>query len=193
MAALSIAQADTGWMNSYAYTFNGIGDTYYDLNASDQASNFNGADLGIYNSTATLFLNAQINAWADGGDSYTDLSLWYRIGPTGNVTGSFTQVSAASIFSIGGNDFRGIASGVNLLDVPSLGIYDVQAYLSRSHVWPGGGPFTAYMDTAGTNFNVPTGNFFTATYEVIPEPSTFAMLALMAGGLGMSRRRRKQS
>ena len=192
-----ISHAGTGWNPSYNYIFNGAADVYYDLNGSGQpAGNFNNANLGTYNTSlasglgSSLFLNSQINAWADGGDSYSNFSLWYRV-YSGSASGTFTQISAGSIYKIGGNNWQGLATGANLLVGRANGTYTVETYLSRTHNWSGGSQIN-YLLTSGNTTSIPSSNYFTATYQVIPEPSTYALLTLAAGGLGahVIRRRR---
>lgn len=203
IALSSASFAGTGWLNTYAYTWNGIVDTTYTLGnqgggfpssiTGTPVGAFNGANLGTFNTGYTLFLNSAISAWADGGDAYTNFSLWYRV-YSGTPSGSFTQVSASSIDNIGGNDWRGFATGVNL-GGQANGTYTVETYLSRSHTWDAGagGPYTTYLSTTGDTAGVvPTSNYFTATYEVIPEPSTYALLSLAAAGLGAHVLRRRR-
>jgi len=215
MATVSVssettAVAATGWLQSYNYTFF-TQDTSYTLGSAaggyppsvngTVVGAFNGANLGSYDwsSGSDLFLNSAISAWADGGDTYSNFSLWYRVfSGTGAGSGSFTQVSASSINNIGGNDFRGFATGVNLEqaaeDIGVQGTYTVQAYLSRAHTWSGGGPYTTYWTTTGdTGGVVPTGNYFSATYVATPEPSTYVMAAFAAACCGFQWLRRRRS
>jgi len=205
------AFAGTGWLTSYNYTFF-TQDTTYSLNGGGFPSSttgspvgaFAGANLGVYDwrTPGDLYLNSAISAWADGGDTYSNFSLWYRVfSGTGSGTGSFTQVSDTSLENIGGNDFRGFATGVNLEQIAKtisdntgqMGTFTVQTYLSRSHTWSGGGPYTTYLTTAGdTGGVVPTGNYFAATYVATPEPSTYVMAAFAAACCGLQALRRRR-
>ena len=194
--AAQAAFADTGWLASYAYVWDGTDDTVYTLNggfpdavAGTPVGAFDDADLGTFNLGYTLFLNAEISAWADGGDEFTDLSLWYRV--YDNTPGAFAQQSSSSIDNFGGNDWRGIATGVDLGGL-GVGEYTVDIYVSRSHTWDAGtgGPFTTYLNTTGdTGGSEPTGDFFSASFEVIPEPGTMGLLVIgLLGAAGLRRR-----
>ena len=184
------AMANTSWSTggSYAYLNNGVGDTYYDLDVNSANADFTG-NLGSFNPGYTLFLNAEVNANADGGDAYTAMRLHWRIDG-----GAFSVQTAGSINSTGGSGFRGNATGADLSGL-SAGTHTIELFLSRSHTWGGGGPYTTYLGSTGdTGGGVepgntpPTGNFFTAQFRVVPEPSTLAMAGL--GLLGLVVRRR---
>lgn len=184
------AMANTGWNNSYLNVTSG-GTTWYDLNGADQgAGNFNGANLGSFSLGYSLTLGSEINAFADGGDTFSTMSLYYRIDG-----GSWTEVADNTIDNIGGTNFRGITTGADLGGL-GVGGHTVEAYVSRSHTWSGGGPYTTYLNTTGDVGGgvepadvPPAANFFAASFTVVPEPATMALFGMGLAGLMVARRR----
>ena len=189
------ASADVGWLNSYVYVWPGSDpDVWYDLNGSDQGQNFHGADLGTYAITGTLFLNSQLNAWAnsDSGnnDHYIDTSfrLYYRVYLDGDTPPGWSYSQSTSITSIGGNDWRAYTPGIDLVDedlVPGDYLVDVFAYKIHYCDTGGGGSWEERIWRDGVD-NQP----YTAGFRVIPEPGTMGLAALGLAALAAFRRRR---
>ncbi len=196
--AAQAAFASTGWLESFVFMNDGNGDTFYNLNAdgvSTGLDDFDGANLGTFDNTAgdVLWLNSEINAWADGGDEFTEMTLYWRLGQSG----AFTAQTTTDMLDQGGNNWRGITPGVDLVATAGLGTHTIEVFASRTHTWDGGegGPLEIYMDTTTTAFDTdaitdtPTDNFFTASFEVIPEPGTMGLLAIGLMGVAALRRR----
>jgi len=191
VAALTMAvsaMAGTGWLDSYVYMNDGVGDTWYDLQGAGQpGGKFNGADLGIFQQNGQLWLNSEINAWANLGDTYNYMSLYWRLGTSGGYT---EQQDATLDNPGGGNNWRGITPSVNLLTGLTPGTYTIQVYAERSHSWGGGGPYITRVDVDGDTGGGAVDNPFAATFDVIPEPTTLALVGLGIAGLLVYRRRR---
>jgi hypothetical protein len=186
------AMADTGWLPSYVFMNDGVGDTWYDLNAAFQPENFDGANLGTFELTSVLWLNAEINAWADGGDTYNYMSVYWRLGSSGG----FTEQQDNSLVNVAGNDWQAVTPGVDLIAAAgSAGNYIVQIYLERSHDWSGGGPYITQLDASGDTGGAGAADYFEAEFTInaapIPEPATMSLLGLGALAMVLRRKIRK--
>lgn len=194
LLAAHTAMADTAWNGSYAYFWNGTSDVFFDLNAVSANPDFTGSlngTLGTLTEGAfTLFLNAEVNANNNnpGGDTFTDMSLFYRLNG-----GSFSSLSDNSFVQAGEN-YRGNPGGADFSAL-TAGTYTLELYLSRTHTWSGGA-YTTYLNTTGDVGGgvepadvAPSSDFFSATFTVVPEPSTMILASLGLIGLVAARRR----
>lgn len=185
------ASAAVGWLNSYAYIWPGAGpDVYYDLNGTDQSANFHGADLGtFFPITGSLFLNSQLNAWADGDDYYrnTSFSLYYRVYESGDTPPGWSHSDSTSIANTGGSNWQGYTPGVNIISGLAAGNYLVDVFAYKIHYWDtaGGGSWEERIWRDGVD-NQP----YTAEFQVIPEPATLSLLGFGLAALAGFRRRR---
>lgn len=184
------AWAAVGWNNSYVVVWPGADpDLWYDMNGMDQSANFHGADLGTFSITGSLFLNSQLNAWADGDDYYrnTSFSLYYRVYENGDTPPGWSHSDSTSITSEGGNNWRGTTPGVNLISGLAAGNYLVDVFAYKIHYWDtaGGGSWEERIWRDGVD-NQP----YTAEFQVIPEPGTLSLLGLGLAAIVRFRRRR---
>jgi hypothetical protein len=184
------ASAAVGWNNSYVYVWPGADpDIYYDLNGMDQSANFHGADLGDFSVMGSLFLNSQLNAWADGDDYYTStsFSLYYRVYENGDTPPGWSHSDSTSITSQGGSNWQAYTPGVNIVAGLPAGDYLLDVFAYKIHYWDtaGGGSWEERIWREGVD-NQP----YTAEFQVIPEPGTLSLLGLGLAGLVRFRRRR---
>ncbi len=189
------ASADVGWLNSYVSVWPGADpDIWYDMNGTDQSANFHGADLGTYSLTgsglfSSLYLNSQLNAWANVDDYYTATSfaLYYRVYETGDTPPAWSSSQSVSISNTGGDNWQGTTSGLNIIDGLTAGNYSVDVFGYKIHYWDtaGGGSWEERIWRDGVD-NQP----YTATFQVIPELATLGLLGLGLAALARFRRRR---
>ncbi len=145
-------------------------------------TNFQGFNFGTFNPSAgqTLVLNGfEVNTFQNSGDDIQSAFGDYRIREKGTT---FTETSLG---------FRNVTNGdkkwdvtnlnVNLLAGLSNGTYTFDIY-TRAHGVNNGFSFDLYDNNGGANY--------TATFTVVPEPSTWAAGILAFSALGFAQRRR---
>lgn len=201
-AAISVsAQAATGFFNHlYVITnLDGAGNVFdqvrtgttpgtgaaqgYDL-ASD-GTNPQFLSFGTLNSSSNLTIKGfQYQTWNDNGSDVTFANLYYRIYTTGSPSGSFTNIQTNTPLSISGNNkVWEVTSGItNLLSGLANGNYTMEIYTES---------YTNAINTAGNIFGFQAGTNPTATFTVVPEPSTLALIGLGALAFGIRARSRR--
>lgn len=170
--------------DGYAYvstTTAGVDSTWYNLNGSAQAGSLDGADLGDVESN--LWLGGQTGFWAEGeGVQY--ITMHYSI--TGDATASGTIAFDFQSYADPNDQWGTDVNGANLTDT-SIDLISVHSLTNGDYniaVWVEGKPnniAAVYDSNGGGNYN--------ATFTVVPEPSSTALLGL--GGLALILRRRK--
>ena len=201
LSAGAFAQ-NAGLFGSYiGINANGGGNSWFGAQEwGTDIQNFGGANLGTINlSTGSLTISGfQVQTWKDigAGGNVTGANLQYRVYQQSTAPGSFNSISAGFISNApftaaqgsqasgGGDQNWGLnppGSYANLLGGLTVNAtYNVEIY------------FEAFT-TAGTQYSNNGGNNYIATFTAVPEPSTYALLAMGAvalGGYAMRRRRR---
>lgn len=170
-------------------------DTFFDIGATTANTDFDGANLGTFNSGDTLQLGGQQKSFKNNGSDVTAHTLHYRIDG-----GSFQTVALnfqwnngdggapAGLNNPGDQQWGGDVQGGNatftvssdILSGLSNGAHTLEVFSSIT---------TNGTDAAVTIFNNNGGSNYSATFTVVPEPSSAALLGL--GGLALILRRRK--
>ena len=118
----------------------------------------------------------------DNGSNVTHANLYWRV-YSGSPSGAFTQIQTSSPISVSGNDKTWqVTNGTsNILQGLAVGNYTLQIYTES---------YTNGVNTAGNIFGFTAEGNPTATFSVIPEPSTAALLAVGLGAFALYRRRK---
>lgn len=186
------ASAATGVFGSYAEIFTTTNTVYVAQSYGGSNPGFDAADLGTFDNSDTLSItNGSILTFKSDGGNVTGAELQWRVYATGDAPGSFQTVSInfqanATNTDLGGQTFSG--SGDQEWRGLATGSVDLMAATS------GNDDYTVeifYRSTTsdGDRFSNNGGDNFKATFTVVPEPSSFALLGL--GGLALIMRRRK--
>jgi hypothetical protein len=198
VALTTASQAATGFF-SYLYVvtnLNGAGNVFnqvrtgstpgtgaasgYDLTSDGVNPQF--LNFGSLSSSSNLTIKGfEYKTFNDNSSSVTFANLYYRIYPTGSPTGSFTQIQTNSPISASGNNktWQVTNGSANLLSGLSNGNYTMEIYTES---------YTNGVNTAGNIFGFSSNP--TATFTVVPEPTTWVLLAGGLTTLMVYRRRR---
>ncbi len=142
------------------------------------------ATLGTFNigqGALTYFLTGgQANTQGDGNYNFTTpATLFYRVYPSGATNLSIYAYSAITLTGTGGtaaSAFAAAGQTRNLLQGVVNGTYVFDAYVNAPYTLAGF-PGSFDSNSAGAS----TGPHYTASIVVVPEPSTYAAGALLAG------------
>lgn len=140
--------------------------------------------FGTLNITDNLTLKGfEYKTFNDNSSNVTHANLYYRIYPTGSPSGSFTQVQTNTPISVSGNNktWQVTDRTTNLLSGLSTGNYTMEIYTES---------YTNGVNTAGNIFGFTSGNNPTATFTLVPEPTTWLLLSAGLLSLVILRRRR---
>lgn len=194
-ATLSLLIALTAGLQAGAGIFDSFGivrtttNTYYDIGASTANADFQGANLGTFDVTLdNLQLGGQTKTYKNDSSDVSGARIWYRIW-SGSESGSFTSLTYAfqidNVGGVPGDQQWGTDTGSpfytsNLLTGLSNGNYTLEVYTEIS--------------TNGVNAANPIaanngGSNYEATFSVIPEPSTYALVFGGLAALVLLRRR----
>ena len=156
----SLTVFSQGIYESYIIVTSNGNQQYYDLNANTANPDFDGNDLGDFNSSNSLVLNGyEQKIWEDGC-SINWSKLYYKIEISSDNSGSFTEINGGYASALGGNNHKWekTDANINLLSGLSSGNYKITVYGQANDC---GGDF--YDSNSSNNY---VANFtFTAEYS----------------------------
>ncbi len=159
--------------------------TFYEIDSDTanlfSASEFQGANLGAFTVGGSLFLSGQQKSFKNGGTDVTQHALFWSLdgGVTNNVLNYPFQADLGGGDQRWGSDATGGLTSNILTGLPN-GAYTLTVFT---------GIITNNVDALPQIFNNRGGQNYNATFTVIPEPSSAALLGLL--GTAVLLRRRK--
>jgi hypothetical protein len=197
LASSTLAQAASGIYGGY-FTING---TKYKATESYGGSEtvFSGFDFGDFTAgSSTLVLSqAETLAFRDNSSSVFAFAYAYRVRLAADSKstnpGNYTFLDLGNGVFIGGNNEKGEITGqsIDFINALPTGDYAIDV-VHKVGANDGGGNFEWLASTASASPGVTnwgSTNAFTATFTVVPEPSSAVLLGL--GALALIFRRRK--
>lgn len=182
LAAWGLFSADRSWIG---IRINNSTNFYNVWNAG--TGPFNGTALGVFSNTSTLQINAyDVKTFKNSGDNVTGGTFFWTVYTNGSrpVGPSFSSIGLNFIENIGtGGDQKWGFSGntTSLLGAPAVQ-FPVLANTTNTYA------FEFYVEVTGSPggpvYDNNAGNNYVATFQTIPEPSTYALLALSAAAIG---------
>jgi hypothetical protein len=191
--ANSISHAATGVFGSYVgINENGSGNTWYSiLDFGTDVTDFQGVDFGTFDITTSdsLQISAfELETFKNSGGDVTGVELQYRVYEQSTTPGTFNVVSggflANSTFTAANGDsvtgFGDQKWGVS----PTATLGDLLAGTSAGNTY-NVEVFTRAFTNEGDRFVNNGGSNFTASFTVVPEPSSLIMLGVAGFATGL--------
>jgi len=171
--------------NGYAYvsdTTAGTGSTWYNMSGSAQANSLNLADLG--NFSTNLWLGGQTGFWSNG-EGVASVTMNYSI--TGDATASGSVSYGFQSYSAPDDQWGTDINGANGSDlsVDLIAAHSLAAGDYNIAVWTVG-----VTNSVNSAFDSNGGGNYNATFTVVPEPGTYALIAGIFGMCYIGLRRR---
>lgn len=143
---------DAGIFESYAIlNVNNGGNTYYDLQATTGNPDFNGLDLGSFNSAtqSIIFKGGEMKTWKNSGGNVNGGNIRYVVYPTASPSSSFSSISYSWISDLGNGDQKwgGLSGTTNVLAGLTIGNYTIEVYTDADT-----NVGTKYSSNGGANY-----------------------------------------
>ena len=155
-AIASTFAQDAGIFESYVVlNAKNAGNVYYDMQATTDNLDFNGANLGTFADTESLiFAGGENKTWKNNGGDVTGGKILYSVYST-TPSGTFSEVTFGFLEDLGnGNQKWGSTAGAtNLISGLAAGTYTLEVYSEAS-------------TNVGTKYSSNGGANYIATFEV---------------------------